>query len=93
MVLRIDGNPPLIFLGVGGRIGESAMKKEIQVGSNRWFADQIKRKAFEAKSLEERQMLVDEWIREVKVIEKIRKGWEPWMGCPPHWVVNHRRIG
>ena len=67
------------------------MKKEMQVGSNKWHAEVIKKRAQQATDPVERQNLIEEWIREVKVIEKIQKGWEPWMGTPPHWLINKNR--
>jgi hypothetical protein len=67
------------------------MKQEIDVGSNRWYAEIIKKRAQQATDPVERANLIEEWIREVKVIQKIQKGWEPWMGTPPHWLINRNR--
>jgi hypothetical protein len=67
------------------------MKQEIEIGSNRWYAEIIKKRAQQATDPVERQNLIEEWIREVKVIQKIQKGWEPWMGTPPHWLINRNR--
>lgn len=67
------------------------MKQEIEYGSNRWHAEIIKKRAQQATDPVERQNLIEEWIREVKVIQKIQKGWEPWMGTPPHWLINRNR--
>jgi hypothetical protein len=67
------------------------MKQEIEVGSNRWYAEIIKKRAQQATDPVQRANLIEEWIREVKVIQKIQKGWEPWMGAPPHWLINRNR--
>jgi hypothetical protein len=67
------------------------MRQEIEYGSNRWYAEIIKKRAQQATDPVERASLIEEWIREVKVIQKIQKGWEPWMGTPPHWLINRNR--
>ena len=67
------------------------MKQEMQVGSTRGHAEVIKKRAQLATDPVERQNLIEEGMREVRVIEKIQKGWEPWMGCPPHWLINRNR--
>lgn len=65
--------------------------KEIEPGSNRWRCERIKEQARNARDNDERRNLIDAWMREVRVIEKIQKLWEPWMGTPPHWLINRNR--
>lgn len=67
------------------------MRQDVQTGSNRWRADRLKEMARQAGNPSTRRSLIDDWMREVRVIEKIQAGWEPWMGTPPHWLINRNR--
>jgi hypothetical protein len=61
------------------------MDMERTPGSHRDRASELLDRARESKGLD-RERLIQEWIREVRYIPKIRYGWRRWMGSLPVWA-------
>ena len=61
------------------------MGQERIPGSNKSVAFDLLEKASNAKG-RQRDELIQQWIREVKYIHKIRHGWRRWMGALPEWA-------
>lgn len=54
-------------------------------GSNASRSDELLELARQARGLRQKE-LIQEWIREVKYIPKIRSRWRRWMGALPEWA-------
>lgn len=61
------------------------MGQERIPGSNKSVAFDLLERASAAKG-RQRDELIQQWIREVKYIHKIRHGWRRWMGALPEWA-------
>lgn len=61
------------------------MDMERTPGSHRDRSDDLLNQARSAQGFR-RQELIEEWIREVRYIPKIRYGWRRWMGALPVWA-------